>query len=104
RSTLFPYTTLFRSHGNAYAEFQGMTRFNALQVEYNVVERSAEREFFPMAATLDMAITAWSPLSGGMVTGKYNDASLDPSQTHRLQDPLDPAKHHIWGPGLRRNR
>ncbi|MGO8673904.1 MAG: aldo/keto reductase [Capsulimonadaceae bacterium] len=92
------------SQGNTIAEFQGWTRFNALQVEYSLVERSAEREFLPMAASLDMAVTAWSPLSGGMVTGKYNAESLDPRQTHRLQDPLDPAKHHVWGAGLRRNR
>jgi len=91
------------AQGNTIAEYQGWTRFNALQVEYNVVERSSERDFFPMASTLDMAVTAWSPLSGGMVTGKYNVGTLDPSQPHRLQDPLDPEKHHIWGDGLRRN-
>ncbi len=92
------------AQGNTIAGFQGQTPFSALQVEYNVVERSAERDYIPMAHTLDMAVTAWSPLSGGMVTGKYNEGELDPSQPHRLQEPLDPEKHHIWHAGLERNR
>ncbi len=92
------------SQANTIADFRGWTPFNALQVEYNVVERSAERDYLPMAQTMDMAVTAWSPLSGGMVTGKYNSGELDPNQTHRLQEPLDPAQDHIWRAGLERNK
>lgn len=92
------------SQANTIADFRGWTPFSALQVEYNVVERSAEREFLPMASALDMSVTAWSPLSGGMVTGKYNTGDLPADQPHRLQEPLDPEKNHIWRAGLERNK
>jgi aryl-alcohol dehydrogenase-like predicted oxidoreductase len=92
------------SQANTIADFRGWTPFSALQVEYSVVERTPERDFLPMATALDMAVTSWSPLSGGMVTGKYNADRLDASQPHRHQVQLDPEKKHRWLEGLRRNR
>lgn len=92
------------SQANTIADFRGWNPLIALQVEYSMVERSAEREFLPMATALDLGVCAWSPLSGGMVTGKYNGGELAPDQPHRLKDPLDPASKHVWGDGLRRNR
>jgi aryl-alcohol dehydrogenase-like predicted oxidoreductase len=92
------------SKGNTLAEFHGWTRFVANEIEYSLVERSAEREQIPMSYSEDMAVTAWSALSGGMVTGKYNRNALDASQTHRLQAGLDPKNKHVWNKGLTRNR
>jgi aryl-alcohol dehydrogenase-like predicted oxidoreductase len=43
-----------------------------LQIEYSLVERSVERELIPMAEALRIGVTAWSPLSGGVLTGKYH--------------------------------
>jgi aryl-alcohol dehydrogenase-like predicted oxidoreductase len=43
-----------------------------MQMHYNLVERSIEREFLDLAAAEDMAITPWSPLAGGLLTGKYD--------------------------------
>lgn len=59
------------SRANALAEWQGWSPFVALQVEYSLVERTAERELLPMARALDLAVTAWSPLGAGVLTGKY---------------------------------
>ena len=42
-----------------------------IQVEYSLVERSADREQFPMAEALGLGVTTWSPLGGGLLTGKY---------------------------------
>jgi aryl-alcohol dehydrogenase-like predicted oxidoreductase len=42
-----------------------------IQVEYSLVERSADRELLPMAEALGLGITLWSPLGGGLLTGKY---------------------------------
>lgn len=42
-----------------------------LQIEYSLVERSVEGELMPMAAELGMGVTPWSPLKGGILTGKY---------------------------------
>lgn len=57
---------------NTLATGRGLTPFCALQLHYNLLERSIEPEFLPMAAALDMAVTAWSPLAGGLLTGKYS--------------------------------
>ncbi len=54
---------------------RGLTPFCALQLHYNLVERSIEADFLPMAAALDMAVTAWSPLAGGLLTGKYGSGA-----------------------------
>lgn len=56
---------------NAIADVRGWTRFNALQVEYSLIQRTPERDLLPMAAAMDMAVTAWAVLAGGALTGKY---------------------------------
>ncbi len=47
--------------------------FAALQLHYSLIERTCERELVPMAHALGLAVTAWSPLAGGLLTGKYLD-------------------------------
>lgn len=84
------------SRANTIAEFRGWTSFVANQVEYNLVERTPEREQIPMSQALDIAVLCWSALSGGMVTGKYNNGNLDASQPHRLSGIIDPQQQHYW--------
>ena len=60
------------AQANTLAQLQGWTPFVALQVEYSLVQRTPERDLFPMARAFDLAITPWSPLGGGILTGKYN--------------------------------
>ena len=60
------------SQANTLAEERNLTPFTALQLHYNLVERSIEADFFDLAKAQDMAITAWSPLAGGLLTGKFN--------------------------------
>jgi aryl-alcohol dehydrogenase-like predicted oxidoreductase len=55
---------------NTLAELRGWTPFVGLQIEYSLIERTPERELLPMAADLGLGVTAWSPLAGGMLTGK----------------------------------
>ena len=43
----------------------------ALQLEYSLIERNIEREHIPLALELGLAITPWSPLGRGMLTGKF---------------------------------
>ncbi len=47
-------------------------RFVAEQPPYHLFERSIERELLPMAETYDLGIMPWSPLAGGLLTGKYS--------------------------------
>jgi aryl-alcohol dehydrogenase-like predicted oxidoreductase len=60
------------SRANTIAELRGWTPFVGLQVEYSLIERTVERELLPMAAALGVGVTAWSPLAGGMLSGKYH--------------------------------
>jgi len=48
-----------------------------LQIEYSLVERTVERELIPMAKALGLGVTAWSPLAGGALTGKYSGATKE---------------------------
>jgi aryl-alcohol dehydrogenase-like predicted oxidoreductase len=59
------------SKGNTLAELMGWSQFIALQVEYSLLARTAERELIPMAKHYGMTVTPWAPLAGGALTGKY---------------------------------
>ena len=59
---------------NTLAELRGWTPFVGLQIEYSLIERTPERELLPMAADLGLGVTAWSPLAGGVLTGKQLEA------------------------------
>jgi aryl-alcohol dehydrogenase-like predicted oxidoreductase len=56
---------------NTLAELRGWTRYVGLQIEYSLLERTVERELTPMAKDQQMTVLAWSPLSHGLLTGKY---------------------------------
>jgi aryl-alcohol dehydrogenase-like predicted oxidoreductase len=53
------------------AELRGWAPIAALQIEYSLVERTPERELLPMAAGFGLGTVGWSPLGGGLLTGKY---------------------------------
>lgn len=59
------------ARANTLAELRGWTQFVGLQIEYSLLERTPERELLPMAQELGLTVTAWSPLAGGVLTGKY---------------------------------
>jgi aryl-alcohol dehydrogenase-like predicted oxidoreductase len=53
------------------AELRGWSPVAAVQLEYSLVERTAERELLPMASAFGLGVVSWSPLGGGLLTGKY---------------------------------
>ncbi|BBP75923.1 aldo/keto reductase [Pseudomonas gingeri] len=57
------------------AEVRGYAPIVAIQAEYSLAERSAERDLLPMAEALGLGATLWSPLGGGLLTGKYRESS-----------------------------
>jgi len=69
------------ARANTLADFRGWTRFAGLQIQYSLVERTPERELLPMAAALDLAVAAWSPLGGGVLAGKYRKGGERPKDT-----------------------
>lgn len=59
------------SAGITTAELRGWAPIAAVQLEYSLVERTVERELLPMAAAFSLGTVTWSPLGGGLLTGKY---------------------------------
>jgi aryl-alcohol dehydrogenase-like predicted oxidoreductase len=53
------------------ADLRGWTPISAVQVQYNLIERAADRELLPMSQALGLGVMAWWPLGGGVLTGKY---------------------------------
>jgi aryl-alcohol dehydrogenase-like predicted oxidoreductase len=53
------------------ADLRGWSPISAVQLEYSLVERTVERELLPMATAYGLGTVAWSPLGGGLLTGKY---------------------------------
>lgn len=72
------------SQANTIAHYQGWTQFIALQVEYSLIQRTPERDLLPLAKAFDLAVTPWSPLGGGILTGKYNKPPQPGDEQGRL--------------------
>jgi aryl-alcohol dehydrogenase-like predicted oxidoreductase len=60
------------AQANTLAQLRGWSHFIGLQIEYSLIERTVERELIPMAKALNLGVTAWAPLSNGVLTGKYH--------------------------------
>src|SRR5580693_6473202 len=75
------------AQANTLAHLRGWSAFAGLQIEYSLIERTVERELIPMAKALNIGVTAWSPLAGGVLTGKYHGhgrSSASPSEPGRM--------------------
>jgi len=53
------------------SELSGRTPLAGVQTEYSLAARSAERELVPMAEAHGLGVVLYSPLAGGLLTGKY---------------------------------
>jgi aryl-alcohol dehydrogenase-like predicted oxidoreductase len=67
------------AQANTLADLRGWSRFVGLQIQYSLIERTPERDLLPMAAALDIAVTAWGPLGAGLLTGKFSRGA-DPQE------------------------
>lgn len=61
------------------AELRGWAPLVALQIEYNLIERTGERELNPMAVDLGLGVVTWSPLANGILAGNYSRDDLRPA-------------------------
>ncbi|PSB13494.1 aldo/keto reductase [filamentous cyanobacterium CCP2] len=73
------------SRAQTIAELKNMTPFAAIQLEYNLVERTVERDLLPMAEDLNLSILDWSPLGGGVLTGKYLHQDSDQDRLNKAE-------------------
>jgi len=67
------------SRANTLAEWKDWSAFVGLQIQYSLIERTPERDLLPMAKALDIAITPWSVLGGGVLSGKYTSSKGRPA-------------------------
>jgi aryl-alcohol dehydrogenase-like predicted oxidoreductase len=67
------------SRANTLAEWHGWTPACAIQVPYSLVQREVERDLLPMARALGLSVAGWSPLAGGVLSGKFNQDSTGSS-------------------------
>jgi len=80
------------------AKEHGLNRVVAEQSPYSLVDRRVERELLPMALSYGIGVTVWSPLAGGLLTGKYHEGrSPNGARLDRNRDSDWDAKH--FGPG-----
>ena len=61
------------AQANTLAELRGWSAFIGVQLHYNLLDRTCERELLPMAHAFDLPVFAWGPLADGRLTGKYLD-------------------------------
>lgn len=59
------------AQANTLARSHGWTPFSALQARYSLLSRDAERDLLPAAEAVGMSLAAWSPLGGGVLSGKF---------------------------------
>lgn len=72
----------YAARAQSIAEANSLTPMINLQLPYSLVQRQIETEHVPMGQELGLGVTAWSPLAGGFLTGKYRDGG-----TGRFADP-----------------
>ena len=65
------------------AAFRGWNSFIALQVEYSLIERTVEGELIPAAQEFGLGVTPWSPLRGGVLSGKYTRDNATSARSDR---------------------
>ncbi len=67
----------------AYAEANNLSRFVSAQMYYSIASRDIEREIVPLAKDQNLAILPWSPLAGGLLSGKFDLESPGPEGARR---------------------
>lgn len=73
-----------------------LNRFICEQPPYNLLDRRIERELIPFAQTYGVGIIPWSPLAGGLLTGKYDRKSPPPEGTRFFEYQSNPIQSKRW--------
>ena len=63
------------------ADRHGLSRFEGIQLQWNLVARDAERELIPAARAFRLGVLVWSPLGRGFLSGKYRKGQPPPPGT-----------------------
>ena len=68
----------------------GLERFVSQQIYYSLQSRDAESELVPVSIDQGLGILVWSPLAGGLLSGKYRRGQDAPEGTRRFQGWSEP--------------
>jgi aryl-alcohol dehydrogenase-like predicted oxidoreductase len=69
----------------ALSDAKGWARFVSAQMYYSIAGRDIEREIAPLAGEEGLAILPWSPLAGGLLSGKFKEGEAGPKDARRTQ-------------------
>ena len=78
------------SHAITFAEQNGLARFQSAQVYYSIAGRDIEREIAPLCQARSLAILPWSPLAGGLLSGKFDPDKKGPADARRASFDFPP--------------
>jgi aryl-alcohol dehydrogenase-like predicted oxidoreductase len=73
-----------------FAEQNSLARFQSAQVYYSIAGRDIEREIAPLCQAEGVAILPWSPLAGGLLSGKFNPDKKGPADARRASFDFPP--------------
>jgi aryl-alcohol dehydrogenase-like predicted oxidoreductase len=73
-----------------FAEENNLARFQSAQVYYSIAGRDIEREIAPMCQAEGVAILPWSPLAGGLLSGKFDPEKKGPADARRASFDFPP--------------
>ena len=75
------------------SEGRGLTRFVSQQIHYSLQARDAENELVPISIDQGIGILVWSPLAGGLLSGKYRRGQQTPEGTRHFNQWGEPPIH-----------
>ncbi|MDB5497910.1 MAG: aldo/keto reductase [Phenylobacterium sp.] len=79
------------------SEAKGYARFETLQAYYSIAGRDLERELVPMLTSEQLGLMVWSPLAGGLLSGKFGPGSNNPEGSRRTTFDFPPVdKDRAW--------
>jgi aryl-alcohol dehydrogenase-like predicted oxidoreductase len=79
------------------SEAKGYARFETLQAYYSIAGRDLERELVPMLVSEQLGLMVWSPLAGGLLSGKFGPGSNNPEGSRRTNFDFPPVdKDRAW--------
>ncbi len=67
------------------SEFKNLARFDTLQAYYSIASRELERELVPLMEAEHVGLLVWSPLAGGLLSGKFNRDNQNPADSRRSE-------------------
>jgi len=79
------------------ADHRGWARFETLQAYYSIAGRDLEREIVPLLVDQKVGLMVWSPLAGGLLSGKFGPGSNGPEGARRTAFDFPPVnKERAW--------